>query len=97
MSNFAQNGPMVCVTGVPGCGKTYLSKILSESLDATYFDVGGWVKREGLYESYDLGSDTVDVDVDFISSKFSRIDFCKARIRFRFPSSELESFISSPG
>ena len=44
---------IICVTGVPGTGKTTVSKLIAKEYDLKYIDVNKLIKEEKLYDEYD--------------------------------------------
>jgi adenylate kinase len=54
---------IICVTGTPGTGKTTLAKILAKKLKYRYLDVKKLIKKNKLYEKYDVSSGSYIVDV----------------------------------
>lgn len=55
---------VVVVSGVPGTGKTTLSKKLAEKLNFYYLDVNAFVTKNRLYEGYDRKRKTKIVDIN---------------------------------
>jgi adenylate kinase len=44
---------VICVSGTPGTGKTYIAKLLSKKLDYNYINVKKIIKENNLIDSYD--------------------------------------------
>ncbi|MBI3027701.1 adenylate kinase family protein [Candidatus Woesearchaeota archaeon] len=59
----------VIVSGVPGTGKTTLSKKLSKKLDYYYFDVNNFIVKNKLYEGYDKERGTRIIDISILNKK----------------------------
>ena len=53
----------ICVTGAPGTGKTYLSKLLAKNLNFHYIDVNDFISKNSLSEGYDSKRKSKIVDV----------------------------------
>ncbi len=54
---------VICVSGTPCTGKTYLSKNLADRLNFLYLDVDKLISQHKLYEGYDKKRQTKIVDV----------------------------------
>jgi len=59
----------IIVTGVPGTGKTALSKKLAKKLNFYYFDVNRFITKNRLYEGYDKKRKTKVVDINKLNKK----------------------------
>jgi len=55
---------VIAVTGVPGTGKTMLSKKLTEKLGFYYLDVNKLISKRNLSEGYDKKRKSIIVDMD---------------------------------
>lgn len=54
---------IITITGTPGTGKTYIAKSISkENKSLRYLDLNAIIKKEKLYDRYDRGAKTYDVD-----------------------------------
>jgi adenylate kinase len=59
----------IIITGVPGTGKTTVSKMLSERIGGVHIDLSELVKREKLYSHIDEERQTLVVDLDKLGHK----------------------------
>jgi len=64
---------VIVITGTPGIGKTSISKILAERLNAFYINITELIKRENLISSIDTDKDAIIADMDKLSNAISRI------------------------
>ena len=60
---------VIVVTGVPGTGKTTLSKLLAKKLDFHYLDVNKLISKYKLSEGYDKKRRTKIIDVNKLNKK----------------------------
>lgn len=62
---------IICITGTPGTGKTYLATRIAEATKYSLklFDLNEHIKDKKLYASYDKEAETHDVDVDILKKK----------------------------
>src|SRR3989338_7048744 len=60
---------VVCVSGVPGTGKTTIAKRLSKKLNYYYLDVNKLISKYKLSEGYDKKRRTKIIDVNKLNSK----------------------------
>ncbi|MBI2557919.1 AAA family ATPase [Candidatus Woesearchaeota archaeon] len=69
---------VIAVTGVPGTGKTALSKRLAKELGFYYFDVNEFIDKNKLYGAFDKKRKTKIVDIKKLNKKLIEvIDFLK--------------------
>ncbi len=61
------------ITGTPGVGKTTISKILTERLDAYYLNISELAQKESLIAYYDVDKDSVIPDMDKLRDSISTI------------------------
>ena len=54
---------VILITGVPGVGKTTISSLLKEKLNAIHIDISSLVKEEKLYETKDEERQSLIIDV----------------------------------
>ncbi|UCH37899.1 MAG: adenylate kinase family protein [Candidatus Bathyarchaeota archaeon] len=64
---------VIVITGTPGVGKTTISKILTERLDAYYLSISELAKKESLIANYDVDKDSVIPDMDKLRDAISTI------------------------
>lgn len=57
---------VIAVTGSAGCGKSTYAKKLARAKGYLYFDVGDFIKKYKIYDSYDKKFNTYLVDVDVL-------------------------------
>ena len=57
---------VICVTGSAGVGKSTYAKKLARARGYLYFDVGYFIKKYKIYDSYDKTLKTFIVDVDVL-------------------------------
>ena len=55
---------IILITGVPGVGKTTISSLLMQKLDAVHIDISKIVKEENLYESIDEERQSLIIDIE---------------------------------
>ena len=55
---------VICITGTPSTGKTFLSKKLTKRLNYYYLDVNKIIKKYKLSEGYDRKRKTKIVDIE---------------------------------
>ncbi len=55
---------MICVTGVPGTGKSVFASRLAEKLDYKYIDLNDFLIERGCVSEYDYRRETQIVDLD---------------------------------
>lgn len=55
---------IIAVSGVPGTGKTTLSKLLADKLNFTYLDLNKLAEEKNLYSGYDYNRKCPIVDID---------------------------------
>ncbi|MFP3256686.1 MAG: adenylate kinase family protein [Candidatus Nanopusillus acidilobi] len=53
---------IICITGVPGVGKSTIAKKLAEQIDAVLIDISDFAIKNKLYEEYDEAEQTYIVD-----------------------------------
>ncbi|MFP3289639.1 MAG: AAA family ATPase [Candidatus Nanopusillus acidilobi] len=53
---------IICITGVPGVGKSTIAKKLADQIDAVLIDISDFVIKNKLYEEYDEAEQTYIVD-----------------------------------
>jgi len=73
---------IICITGTPGVGKTYLSRKIARQLHAHHLELNRTIIKDKLYESYDKNDKTFDVDATklrFLSSRFAKYAYDKSR------------------
>ncbi|CAG8476890.1 15803_t:CDS:2 [Acaulospora morrowiae] len=56
--------PNILITGTPGTGKTTLSRLVAESTDLAYINVGDLVKERGLHQGFDQEFQSYILDDD---------------------------------
>jgi len=66
-------GGSLAVTGTPGTGKSTIGRLLSRELGLRFLDVGGLVRREGLYLYRDERRGSVVVDPGAVTERLSQI------------------------
>lgn len=64
---------VIVMTGTPGVGKTVISKILADRLNAHYVNISKLVKRENLIEGIDMDMDTTIADMGKLTDAISTI------------------------
>jgi adenylate kinase len=64
---------VIVITGTPGVGKTVISRILADRVNAYYVNISELVKRENLIESIDMDMDTTIADIDKLTDAISTI------------------------
>ncbi|BBL45407.1 putative adenylate kinase [Nanobdella aerobiophila] len=62
---------IICITGVPGCGKSTIAKELSKKMNIEVLDISRFSIENKLYENYDDAYNTYIVDEEKL---FSKID-----------------------
>ena len=60
---------IIIVTGVPGTGKTTVSKMLSERVGGVHIDLSELVKKEKLHSHFDEERQTLVVDLEKLENK----------------------------
>ncbi len=81
MQERAEFKKVIVVTGTPGVGKTAVSQLLAERLDASYINLGEIVKSERLTEGFDRRRATVIVDEDRLKRRMRElIDQCARNV-----------------
>jgi adenylate kinase len=60
---------VVLVTGVPGTGKTSISKLLARLLDGNHIELSRFVKEKGIILETDIKRDTKIVNFDILKKK----------------------------
>jgi adenylate kinase len=63
---------IIVITGTPGTGKTKVSQILSKRIKANVIGVSEFVKKQKLYEHYDLELRTYVVDEKKLSKELEK-------------------------
>ena len=53
---------IICITGVPGVGKSIIAKRLAEQINAVLIDIYDFAIKNNLYEEYDEAEQTYIVD-----------------------------------
>ena len=64
---------VIIITGVPGVGKTSVSRIISERLDWPHIEISKLAKEERLITVYDERRDTEEVDQKLVKTRISEI------------------------
>ncbi len=64
---------IIAITGSPGVGKTTISRLLAERVDAYHVDLSRLALEEGLVEERDEERDTVIVDLKAVRRKVKRL------------------------
>ncbi len=81
MQERAEFKKVIVVTGTPGVGKTAVSQLLAERLDASHINLGEIVKSERLTEGFDRRRATVIVDEDRLKRRMRElIDQCARNV-----------------
>ncbi|AMD29702.1 hypothetical protein Nps_01150 [Candidatus Nanopusillus acidilobi] len=62
---------IICITGVPGVGKSTIAKKLADQIDAVLIDISDFAIKNKLYEEYDEAEQTYIVDENTL---FQEID-----------------------
>lgn len=72
---------VIIVTGTPGVGKTAVSELLAEKLDASHIDLATVVKRERLTKGFDQRRGTLIADEDKLKKRVRKlIEQCPHRV-----------------
>jgi len=53
---------IICITGVPGVGKSTIAKRLAKEINAVLIDINDFAIKNNLYEEYDEAEQTYIVD-----------------------------------
>lgn len=53
----------IAITGVPGCGKTKIARLLTKRINYNLIDLNKLIKKKKLYEKYDKKLKTFIVDI----------------------------------
>lgn len=64
---------IIAITGSPGVGKTTISRLLAERLEAHHIDLSKLALEEGLVEEWDEERDTAIVDIEAVRRKIDRL------------------------
>jgi adenylate kinase len=60
---------IIIITGVPGTGKTTVSRLLSEHLDGVHVDLTALVQHEELYTGFDEDRQTLIIDLEKLAHR----------------------------
>lgn len=64
---------VIVITGTPGIGKTYISRVLSSKINSTLISLGELIREEKLYIGVDEERDTLIADLDRVSKRIEEI------------------------
>jgi len=73
--DYAEGGSrlIVAITGSPGVGKTTISRLLAERLEARHIDLSKLALEEGLVEEWDAERDTAIVDIEAVRREIEKL------------------------
>jgi len=64
---------IIAITGSPGVGKTTISRLLAERLEARHLDLSRLALEEGLMEEWNGERDTAIVDIEAVKRRVERL------------------------